>query len=632
LTGLGALITMLRMTRAPRLWRVAWPFLAACAALLAFWSVGSENMDGFVLDLGSIGFPTPRYALFAAFWFLFGGLAAVFLALGLVRASEGNDAVATLRAFALGISDGRWIGYASALALLIPAMVRFAILRGAPLTDDENCYRFSSELLASGRLYALSHPVKLFFDHTFMINDGHYYSKYPMGWPALMVPGTLLGISGYMNALYSALTVPALFLIVRRLRGAVWARVAVTLYVFSPFVLFCASTEMSHTSCGMALAWTMWSALRSRDERSPLWSHALVAFFFGLAFSIRPSSGIGIGLPLLAYWAAGLRSDNGRGRLPRVAAMALPGAVMAGLFLLVNQVQNGSPFYLSYQRLLEYAKENGYRFSDLHPDLFSGVMNFIFDDFIWSVSNTAIALFRLNLDLFGWPLSFLFVFFAGWRDRAWLPWACLACFLAAHFFISDSGIDSFGPVHYYETALPIIVLTVMGLSRLTERLGALAADGGPRFSLAARLPMALAIALVVADLCGFFQVRARALIRIADDINTPFEAVAAANPKDAVIFIRRPFSVQCVSAPTRHFVYWIPLNDPDMKNDVLWANHITVEDDRRLMTYFPDRKGFLLLWRRDCKLEMIPIEKADPNVVPKGLIGGSEVGPFAGPG
>lgn len=620
---------MLRMARASSPWRKIWPFLAAGASLLAFWCVGEQSLGGWILDLGSISFPTPRYATFVAFWFLFGGLAAAFLATGLARATEGGEAAARLSAFALGVSDGRWMGYASALALLFPALVRFAILRGAPLTDDENCYRFAGELLASGRLYAESHPVKLFFDHTFMINDGHYYPKYPVGWPALMAPGTLVGLSGYMNAVYSALTAPALFLIVRRLRGPIWARVAVALYVLSPFVLFCAATEMSHTSCAMALAWAMWAALRSRDERSPLWAHGLVAFFFGLAFFIRPSSGIGIGLPLLAYWAAGLKSGDARSRLARLAAMALPGAIMAGLFLLVNQIQNGSPFYLSYQRILEYAKENGYRFSDLRPDLFSGVMNFIVDDFGWSLSNTAIALFRLNADLFGWPLSLLFVFFAGWRNRAWLPWASFACFLAAHFFVSDSGIDSFGPVHYFETSLPLIVLTVMGLANLTERGGAAAGEGG---AIRRRFPLALAAALVAVTLGGSFQVRARALARIADDINKPFETMAASGQKDVVVFLRRPFTVQCVSAPTRHFVYWIPLNDPDMQNPVLWANHITVEDDRRLMERFPGRKGFLLLWRRECALELIPLEKADPAVIPKGLMGGSEIGPFAGPG
>ena len=104
-------------------------------------------------------------------------------------------------------------------------------------------------MLATGRLWADSHPLKEFFDRVFMINDGKFYGQYFIGWPALMVPGVWVGAVGYMNAVYSALTVPPLFGIARRMGGSSAARVALLLFLASPMLMVGAATEMSHPSC-----------------------------------------------------------------------------------------------------------------------------------------------------------------------------------------------------------------------------------------------------------------------------------------------------------------------------------------------------------------------------------------------
>ena len=47
-------------------------------------------------------------------------------------------------------------------------------------------------------------------------------------------------------------------------------------------------------------------------------------------------------------------------------------------------------------------------------------------------------------------------------------------------------------------------------------------------------------------------------------------------------------------APTRHFVFARPNNDPDLENPVLWLNHLGLEADREVMEYFPERRGYLM--------------------------------------
>ncbi len=78
--------------------------------------------------------------------------------------------------------DAAWIAFLALAAFLVPFAVRLLLLDGAAVTDDESCYRFGAELVASGRLRVPSPPMKLFFDRTFMINDGHLYPAPCTSW------------------------------------------------------------------------------------------------------------------------------------------------------------------------------------------------------------------------------------------------------------------------------------------------------------------------------------------------------------------------------------------------------------------------------------------------------------------
>jgi hypothetical protein len=421
------------------------PLLGCLAALGLFWAAGLLFLDRFELGLGSPVLPTPRHTRVLLLWMVTGGCAAGFLAVALQRRGIG------VKGLAAALPDARFVLYASLLAGLVPALLRQWILLDTPTTDDESAYRLAAQILASGRLYLPSPPDKLFFDNLFLVNDGKLFTQYFLGWPALMVPGVWLGLEDWMNVLYSALTVPPLFWLTRHYAGSSAARLVTLCYLTSPMLMVGAATALSHTSCLALLTWLFWVTVRAVEPdglRPTRWAAAAV--LFSAAFFVRPLTALGIGLPLLFVLARGWLQARGR-RLSLGVAFAGPGVLLAIAFLSVHQVQSGDPLKPAYVRTAEYARENGLRYSawEGHPSRGpEGVPDLKLGEPLERLRVQASALVRLNFALFGWPFSLLLALLA-WHRRAWLPWAVVASFFLLHLPLKYSGIDLFGPVHYF---------------------------------------------------------------------------------------------------------------------------------------------------------------------------------------
>lgn len=605
--------------------RLEWllPYAFAALMVLSFWAIGHEFLRGYHLDLGaSLNAPTPGFGRFLALWMFFASLAAAALASATTRSLEGAP-MACLIASWQASAERKWVIYGSLFAFLIPAVLRTWVLRGAPLTDDESAYRFMAQVLASGGLFADSPPLKLFFDNRFMINDGKLYAHYFLGWPALMVPGVWLGATGFMNAAYSAATLPALWGVARRLLGASWAKLGVVLYLGSPMLMLAAATETAHTSCVFALAWMTWFWLKSREARAPWWSHGGLALFFSIAFCNRPTSALGIGLPFLLAWLWALRPGGPTvAKRQALVAFVVPTLALATLFLMVNKEQTGSWFEVAYQRAYTYATENDFRFS-LWPAAIEdeGFTELRLDSPGRSLAVSGAALFRFNVTFLGWPCSLLFAFFA-WRSRRLrMWWLSVASYFVFHLVTDNVGIDTFAPMHYFEVAWPFLVLNLGGLALLSregQRLDRLqaATDGGAHRGRRGALPAALALALIAIGLVTYVPVRFSTIHRLADNILMPWTALTEADIERAVIFAPEPFIVYCQSAPTRGWVFVRPNNDPKLLNDLLWVNHLSLERNRQLMERFADRRGYVMVWDRSCRVVYLPLDQLQPGSVP----------------
>ena len=499
-------------------------------------------------------------------------------------------------------------------------MLRFGLLGGAPLTDDKSSYRFAAELLASGRLWVASPERKLFFDQNFIVNDGRMFSVYFLGWPALLTSGVWTGATWIVNPICSALTVLPLLRALRHFVGPSWDRIGVVLCLSSPFAQMAAATELSHTSCLMALTWCLWMYLRTLDDASSARDHAGFALGFTVAFFIRPESALPIGLPLLIAWGLALLRLDARARLRTALALGFPAAVFAVLFMSCLWAQNGSPLRVGYVRYAQYLIDNDFRFTTVSPQDITAVIGFEFSNISATVARSTAGMFRLNFDLFGWPSSFLFLLLAARvPGRARLLWVMTASCLLPLLFQRDWGVDTFGPLHAFELGLPILMLSIVGAQSLSHRLST--AQARSRDSASWRwsaFSPALLMALIATAWTGFVPVRFATVGQIAAHVNVALEAPKKEGPENAVVFSPWPFAPPCGGSPN-HFVLFRPVNDPDLEADLLWVNHIDIQEDRRLVETLPDRVGYVLHWNQDCQVELLSLADLAPDAVPPGI-------------
>jgi hypothetical protein len=138
-----------------------------------------------------------------------------------------------------------------------------------------------------------------------------------------------------------------------------------------------------------------------------------------------------------------------------------------------------------------------------------------------------------------------------------------------------------------------------------------------RRSLAA-LPGSLLLSLIVCAWIGFVPVRLRAIRQITATVNEPLLAPERAGLHNAIVFAPLPFAPPCGSP--RHFVLFRPVNDPDLRNDILWVNHIDLESDRRLAATIPGRSGYVMQWNDNCRVTLTPIATAKEADIPRGRI------------
>ena len=584
-------------------------FAGVVLALAAFHLLGFVFLDGFALDLGSLNFPSPRYISFVELWTVCGTASALLLALALSEHASSTDWIGRSIAWWTAL-PGRWfLAGSCATAVLIPLLIRVWLLKGAPLADDEGAYRFAAQLLASGRLWVASPPLKLFFDQNFMINDGRLYPAYFLGWPALRVVGVWLHAPILVNPILSALTVPPLTQLLNRLAGREWVKSGVVLFLSSPFIQVAASTELSHTACLMALASCLALYFRTEDADASWRHHAGFAFFAALAFCIRPQAAVPLGLPVVASWGFRVWGMPPAARVRPVLAFVGPAAFLAALFLGALWAQNGSLWLTGYARYGRYLVENDFRFTMFEPSILTTVTGFDFSDIPMALGRTLGGIVRLNFDLFGWPSSLVLLALAlrGASRQVRLLWSMVGSYVVLMLFQHDWGIDTFGPIHAFEPALAILVLTMVGARNLGRKLTEQrTSDLAPQGREGPVLAACLVVSLTIAACLGFTPIRLEGVRQIAKHINVALRAPERAGLHRAVIFAPMPLTPPCKGVPA-HFVFFHPTNDPDLQNDILWVNHVSDRDDLRFVETLPGRTGYVLQWTPSCDVRLLPL-------------------------
>ena len=577
--------------------------------ILVLWvGYGLHRLHDFTLGVGTIHEPT-HDSLLLAYVMSALGIPATYLTFRIVFTLLERRGVDSLRNALVDVDRRQALIALGMFGTLVPLLIRYAVLMDAPLTDDEGSYRFAAELLASGRVWVPSYEMPVFFDNGFVINNGKLFSQYFLGWPALLSLGVLVRLPGLINPLLSGLTTVLIALIAERRFGASWGRVAAILYLCSPFLEVSAATQMSHTSSTFALALLLFAVDGFVSDNDNKRLTLLIAASASLAFWIRPATALGFGGPLVFSWLLSL--PRRLGALKHLALFLLAVAGPAALFLWVNELQTGSPFRTGYHAALLDGAATHYRFASFSASQVDHDKFFYFFvkvDPSEILSKYVTVLMRLWTDSWGFPLGLSLALLTTRQGTKRLVAPFLGLMLA-HIPLPDAGIDTFGPVHYTELMIALVLWSTDGLRRL-HRLSL-------RLSAPACAP-SLLVALLTCSAVFYAVPRFTTLALLAADIRAPMDAFESA-PPGSVIFTRMPFAPPCLGKPGSHFVFFRPNNDPDLRNERLWANHISLDLDRKLLIALK-RKGFLLRHDRvSCTSTLVPYGQASANEFPPAI-------------
>jgi hypothetical protein len=121
----------------------------------------------------------------------------------------------------------------SAIFLAQALLIYFLPAQEFPLSGDDYSYLYQAKLFASDKLYAqdpLYDQALPFHDclatYCFRDDQGHRFSQYPPGWPALLAVGVNLGAPWLINPLLAALLIFLMLEYVEQRMGKELVRVA----------------------------------------------------------------------------------------------------------------------------------------------------------------------------------------------------------------------------------------------------------------------------------------------------------------------------------------------------------------------------------------------------------------------
>ncbi|HEX6606953.1 MAG TPA: hypothetical protein VF276_08580, partial [Chloroflexia bacterium] len=391
-------------------------------------------------------------------------------------------------------SAASWRHWLPALAFALAGLVAAAAiclgpLQGIPHVQDDVAYVWQAKIFALARAWVPAPPRPYFFEQGFiLITDGRWFTKYPPGWPLLLVPGIWAGIPWIVDPLCAGGTLALVYATGRRIYGPAAGFWAALLGLTSPFLMFMAGSFMSHTSTMFFLmlavycfVWLKTAPPAPAAARPILgldWRTVLLSLGtgFGLswAFISREATALGVALPFFVWslvditgglraWLRARRAAPGglRPLITRIApyalmvAGALPPLVVLGV---VNQALLGSPFKLAQELVGSYDRLGFGPGFGPEPAGHTPALG---------LYNALVYLRTLQGDLFGWPptlaLAPLLIALAGtvgsrWRRARW-DLFLLGGFLGlvAIYFAWWSSTTIYGARYWYE-ALPFLLL------------------------------------------------------------------------------------------------------------------------------------------------------------------------------
>jgi hypothetical protein len=251
----------------------------------------------------------------------------------------------------------------SMIALALYLWIAHGVFGGRPLFIDELTQALQAQILAGGALSRPSGPHPEFFSSLLVADvGGRHFSQFPVGGPAMLVPGVLLGAPWIMNPLYAAIAVIAFAAFVRIAQPCPGVGLSATIVLaFAPFTLFMSGSQMNHVPTLMWIAIAIATMAHVMTSATPRPGLAFVSgFAFACAAAIRPVDALAFALPAGAWYLARAVGNAPRWRAALSAAIGV--AIPLAVLLWVNRETTGRALLFGYELL--WGKDHGLGF---HP-------------------------------------------------------------------------------------------------------------------------------------------------------------------------------------------------------------------------------------------------------------------------
>lgn len=461
-----------------------------------------------------------------------------------------------------------------ALATASAGLSHLLVLRGTPITDDENGARFGGQALALGKVKVRApEPADLFPDLFLYSRDG---STTSVDWPGSQAAWALAEATGagpWVFALFAGAAALAVSWTAGLLLSPGYGLAACLLFLLSPMAFTLSATTHAHVvSRGLiALALLFW--VRAERSQNPgRWT--LSGLAAAAAFTVRPIETVFLFLPLgTSLVLRERRTAQGRRRL---GAFALGVAGPVVLFAIHNALVTGHPFVPA-------------RF------YMEGPAEAFFKGSLWDRfgANTSYNLFMLAVWFLG-PLGLIAVAGGVLANRLTklLGLGVLAMLLVG-LLHDNHGLHIVGPIHYSECAVPLALIAVHGLARV-KGFAARAGLRPERFA-------SLVLAALVVGLGVFNAWEALALNRQARIQTTIYGAiekgVAAGGAQGrAVVLVPKYADTWELHPPFEKIGSWVfewRRPRPDLADRILIVRDLPGAGPA-MRTRFPDRPQFRL--------------------------------------
>jgi hypothetical protein len=485
--------------------------------------------------------------------------------------------------------------------------------QGQPHIYDDSAYLFAAKMYAGGHFWVPAPATSNLFPGPFMdILNGRWFAQYEPGTALTLVPGIWLGVPWLIEPTMGTLALLGIGLIAARLYNRRVATLAVLLGCLSPFYSYLAASYLSHAIALFYLVWGVWALLRFIQGGGG-WSLPLSALCFGMATLTRDQVAllyISISIPgaIIVAWKRSTYKRSLLSLLGWSLSFLVVALIFAQFYLGFNLLLTGDPL-LTPRNLFSPGDHWGFGigvgFYGQHT-LAAGLVNL--DELLTS----------LQIDLFGWPfyltLAFLALPFLLGRARKtdWFLLIALILTVGSYVGYFYHGIY-LGPRYLFEDLPFLLILTARGIltlgawgmehrhttfTWLKNRAGDHSLMPPPAISL-------VTLALVgVLILCNLIYYLPRQIVRYQNYTGLP-----DLYRLDTSQIYHPPFH-HAIVITDNIIIYQqvlFPLNDPALKDDVIYAWGYTSSQFEQLRKAFPGRMLYMLVINLDGSVKYLEI-------------------------